>query len=266
MQEKFDEGLPIATQLMPKRFRAAMLGLFDLARGADTIADNAKLPLEVRRDTLMRLRGDLAAQRIEDLPLFALRHAHDVRAQVISGDFATALLDAFIQDTFVNRYYNLPDLQSYCHLSTASLGRGFLAIAHEENANLDASDALCIALQLLNHWRDIRADYNDLGRIYLPQDWLREAGVAPEDLAVNVSSYGLKTVYNRLDAHISLLLADARHLSPSIKNRRVALHARWLLACAQSWQKQLRSGDPLTRKISPSKRDVVFALFRALIS
>lgn len=265
MQTEYDEGLPIATRLMPKRFRAAMLGLFDLARGADTIADDAKLPLEVRCETLIRLRGDLSSHRMEELPLFALRHAHDIRAGIMPAHFSTALLDAFIQDTFVNRYYNLPDLQAYCHLSTASLGRGFLAIAQEKNANLESSDALCIALQLLNHWRDIRADYNDLGRIYLPQDWLREAGIAPEDLALNVSSYGLKTVYERLDAHISLLLADARHLSPSISNRRVAIHARWLLACAQSWQKQLRAGDPLYRNISPSKRDVLFAFLRALL-
>lgn len=261
--QNYDEGLPIATRLMPGRFRASMLGLFDLARGADNIADNPRIPLEIRRETLIRIRADIASGRIEDLPLFALRHAHDIRAQNISPHYASALLDAFIQDTFVNRYYSISELLAYCSLSTASLGRGFLDIAQQKHAHLDAADALCVALQLLNHWRDIRTDYTDLGRIYLPEDWLREAGVEPQDLAINVSSYGLKTVYQRLDAHISLLLADARFLSGSITHRRVALHARWLLECARTWQKQLREGDPLTRRISPNKREVLFALCRA---
>ncbi len=262
------DNLPIASLLMPRRWRQSMLGLFDIARGGDAIADNTALTLHERRLKIAALRESLINRDMQTLPVWALVHARDIARGHISPEYAMQLLDAFLADTFTTRYQTYTQLEQYCILSTASLGRGFLSIAGETNANTDASDALCIALQLLNHWRDLAYDARTLGRIYLPQEWITSVNAREEDILQGaLLTPAWREVLRTLDNTITEKLCTAATLSKSLKSRRLRLHTKTLLNIAHAWQAALQHQDILTHtRISPTKPMLKKALWNALIN
>lgn len=264
MFDRYD-ALPITSRLIPHPWRQSMLGLFDIARGADAIADNAALGLHERRLKLASLREGLLQHQLSTLPVWAWVHAHDIKQGTVSAEYAMHLLDAFLADTFTTRYRTFEELERYCSLSTASLGRGFLAIAGETGADGEASDALCIALQLLNHWRDLGEDARTLGRIYMPQEWILAAGAKEEDL-LHIPSLtpAWAGVLERLDVAITEKLTQSERLAASIRHPRLRFHVRWLWHSAHAWHKALRGQDVLTHRISPTKRMALHAAWKAL--
>lgn len=265
MLERYD-SLPITSLLIPRRWRRPMLGLFDIARGADAIADDATQSLHERRLQIANIREGLLHHQLSGLPVWAWVHARDIRKGTVSAEYAMHLLDAFLGDTFTTRYQTIGELERYCLLSTASLGRGFLAIAGEENADTDASDALCVALQLLNHWRDLGEDARTLGRIYLPQEWVHEARAREEDILQHNASLtpAWTQVLQTLGTHIALKLERASLLAPSIRHKRLRFHVRWLWHMANAWHHALQDQDVLTQRITPTKKMALQAAIKAL--
>ena len=111
------------------------------------------------------------------------------------------------------------------------IGRILLHIVDEADPeNLRLSDLICTALQILNHCQDVKEDYLELGRVYLPADRLERHGVSDVDLEAPRVSAGLKRVlaelcdmlHERFDIHHvtiqpeieRLHRADATHLLP----------------------------------------------------
>lgn len=87
------------------------------------------------------------------------------------------LITAFESDQVKNRYASWEELLGYCKLSADPVGRLVLMVLGERRdaAAFAASDAICTALQLTNHWQDVRRDYLERNRIYLPSDcWSSE--------------------------------------------------------------------------------------------
>src|SRR5260370_37370067 len=80
----------------------------------------------------------------------------------------------------------------YCRYSAAPVGRQLLDLHGESRATWPASDALCSALQVLNHLQDCAADYRALDRVYLPLADLEAAGCGVEILAEPAASPGLR--------------------------------------------------------------------------
>ena len=83
------------------------------------------------------------------------------------------LLDAFAQDVVKDRYASFDELMDYCRRSADPVGRLLLHLFDAATPeNLRRSDAICSALQLINHWQDVGIDVEKghNGRIYLPQD------------------------------------------------------------------------------------------------
>jgi hydroxysqualene synthase len=248
------DALPIVTRLLPRRMSRSMLGLFDIARGADAIVDDPTLTLLERRLQIAQLREGLLQCDVTQLPMWALVHARDISRERVSPEFAMQLLDGFLSDTFTMRYDSYDQLTRYCRLSCAPLGRGFLAIAGEDSADLEASDALCTALQLLNHWRDVASDVRSLGRIYLPQEWLQEAGAKEEDfISATQLPPAWAEVLRRLESEIIVLLEQAKPLAMSIRRAALRFQVRWLLHAAYQWQQALSGSDVIAQRISPTR-------------
>ena len=99
-----------------------------------------------------------------------LVHAHD-------------LLDAFVQDVTQRRYETWEALIGYCRLSAMPVGRFVLDVHGEDRAVWPLSDALCAALQVINHLQDCAKDYAAIDRVYLPTANLEAAGIGVEALA-----------------------------------------------------------------------------------
>jgi squalene synthase HpnC len=84
------------------------------------------------------------------------------------------LIKAFEQDQTVSRYDTWEQLIGYCRLSADPVGRLVLMIAGESRDDdlFVLSDAICTALQLTNHWQDVRRDILERDRIYIPREFI----------------------------------------------------------------------------------------------
>src|SRR5437016_6129906 len=78
------------------------------------------------------------------------------------------------------------------HSGLLSVCRFVLDVHGESEAIWPMNDALCTALQIINHLQDCGRDYRALDRVYLPLDALTEAGAAVEDLGRPQSSAALR--------------------------------------------------------------------------
>src|SRR5262249_24659360 len=93
------------------------------------------------------------------------------------------LLSAFRQDVTTARYATEADLFDYCRRSANPIGRMMLRIFDADGpANVAASDAICTALQLINFWQDVAADWVK-GRVYLPAEHRERFGVTDAHIA-----------------------------------------------------------------------------------
>jgi phytoene/squalene synthetase len=83
---------------------------------------------------------------------------------------------------------------------------------------LEQSDAICSALQLINFYQDIIQDYTEQDRIYLPQDELTIAKLQEVDL-LQADTQHLAPLLNSLYQRVKDLMKDGVLLGASIKGR-----------------------------------------------
>ncbi|MGW1082397.1 squalene synthase HpnC [Kitasatospora sp. NPDC002522] len=102
------------------------------------------------------------------------------------------LIEANRVDQTTTRYPEYADLLHYCTLSADPVGRLVLALAGRATPErIELSDAICTALQIVEHLQDVAEDLGR-GRIYLPQEDLVAFGVTEDDLAAPTASRGVR--------------------------------------------------------------------------
>jgi len=176
------ENFPVASRFIPAEKRIALAAIYAFARQADDVAD-AAAPSEDR------LR---ALDAIEDAFLRALDG--DPRGPVLTALADTVerhrlptepfldLLGAFRLDARDATFRTWDDLLAYCRGSANPVGRLVLALYDIDDPQaLQASDAVCTALQLTNFWQDLGADLTR-GRLFLPLDDLNHFALSRENL------------------------------------------------------------------------------------
>ena len=181
------ENFPVASFLLPPALREPVAAIYWFARNADDFADEGDRSAAERHALLAAYQSELDAIERGDPtqhPVFVrLRTviaAHDLPLQLFRD-----LLDAFIQDIDKERYADFAELMDYCRRSADPVGRLLLHLFGQATSeNLTRSDAICSALQLINHWQDVGIDAgkNTNGRIYLPQDDMARYGVREGDV------------------------------------------------------------------------------------
>src|SRR4029077_11748259 len=107
------------------------------------------------------------------------------------------LISAFKQDAVKPRYESWAELLDYCDRSAAPVGRYLLDLHGEDKSLYPFSDALCNALQVINHLQDCGKDYAEMDRVYLPLTWMRAENASVEHLARPSLSPGLRHVIDR---------------------------------------------------------------------
>ncbi|MEQ8701816.1 MAG: squalene/phytoene synthase family protein, partial [Bauldia litoralis] len=137
--------------------------------------------------------------------------------------------------------------------SAAPVGRFLLDLHGCSTAAYPASDALCNALQVINHLQDCQDDYRSLDRVYLPQDWMAEEGAEVGDLDRAETSPGLRRVIDRCLDRTQALLAEARPLPGRLSSRRLAMEAAAIHRLAERLCVLLRRDDPLATRVALSK-------------
>ncbi|MCW8916339.1 MAG: squalene/phytoene synthase family protein [Magnetovibrio sp.] len=240
-----DENFPVASFLLPKWSRPHVLTFYDFVRGADDIADAFELSPDQKREQLTALsvsleagEGALAASLVET----GVRSIH-----------AQDLLKAFLWDVDHPRTDDWAALMAYCQLSAAPVGRYLIDLLGGIDGEYAPSDALCAALQVLNHIQDIKDDFNQLDRVYVPCDWMHAEGVALDELTAPQSSQNLRRVLDRMLDGVDALLIEAQPMTKTIKSRSLAREAGGILAIARGLSHELRQRDPLTERVELSK-------------
>jgi farnesyl-diphosphate farnesyltransferase len=174
------------------------------------------------------------------------QHCHDI-------------LHAFRLDAVKLRYRDWDDLMGYCRYSASPVGRQLLDLHGESPTIWPASDALCSALQVLNHLQDCADDHRRLDRVYLPLEDLGAEGAGAEALAARVSSPGLRRVLDRLLDRTAELVDQARGLPPLVAARGLRWESAVIVELAGRLLRRLRHGDPVAARVALSKSDFVAA-------
>jgi phytoene synthase len=176
------ENFPVASILLPRALREPVAAIYAFARTADDFADEGERTVAERLALLDGFQHQLDAiedGQTPDKPLFQ-RLARVVAAHRLPLHPFRDLLDAFSQDVDQSRYATYEELLDYCRRSANPVGRLLLHLFRANTpANLAYSDAICSALQLVNHWQDIGIDATKpVPRIYLPSEDLAYYGVS----------------------------------------------------------------------------------------
>jgi len=187
------ENFPVASILLPAALRPAVSAIYVFARSADDFADEGDLPAAERQRLLAEYQQEL--DRIEhgapsDHPIFQRLRPPIERYQLPLQLFRD-LLDAFSQDVVKDRYASFAELMDYCRRSANPVGRLMLHLFNAATPeNLPRSDAICTALQLINHWQDVGIDIGKgpNSRIYLPQDEMARFQVTDATLSSRLAN------------------------------------------------------------------------------
>jgi squalene synthase HpnC len=249
-----DENFPVASRLIAPRHRAAVMAFYRFVRAADDVADNPQASPETRLALLEQMRASLAGESDAVPEGVALRAS--LAERDLSPIHALELLEAFRLDCTKARYADWGELMDYCRYSAMPVGRFVLAVHGEPPSLWAMNDALCAALQVINHLQDCGKDYRELGRVYIPEDALAQAGIGAGALAAPAAAPGLKDVIAGLARRNAALLRQARPFARAIRDSRLALEVDLIQTLAEDLNRLLESRDPLSQPVHHSKADI----------
>ena len=202
MITKGSKSFSLAARLFDSDTRDAAFFLYGWCRYCDDQVDQAGLDesseqLEQRLSTLSEAtRSAFSGAAQEQAVFIAMQYI--VKRYSIPAHYALELIEGMAMDARATRYQTFNNLSLYCYRVAGTVG---LMMSHvmglrDEQALKHAAD-LGIAMQLTNIARDIIEDA-EMGRIYLPMNWLEEAEIAPEEIALPKNRRKLALVTERL--------------------------------------------------------------------
>lgn len=216
------ENFPVASILLPKRIRKPISVIYAFARTADDFADEGDLSQAERLNQL-----DSFSHALEQLkqgeyqgndPIFIALEDVISRHQLPIALFDD-LLTAFRQDVVKSRYTDFAEVLDYCHHSADPVGRLLLHLVISPSEHqLQQSDAVCTALQLINFYQDIVQDFREQNRVYIPQTELGAAYLRESDLIAG-NSQDIAPVIRSLYQRTAAIMQQGYHLGASLKGR-----------------------------------------------
>jgi squalene synthase HpnC len=253
-----DENFPVASFLIAPKHRPPVLAFYKFVRAADDVSDNASAAPEEKLALLEQMRQSLVGESDAVAEGVALRTVLAERG--LSAVHALDLLEAFRRDCTKLRYRDWDDVIDYCRYSAMPVGRFVLDVHGESQSLWPANDALCAALQVINHLQDCAKDYRELNRVYIPEPMLAEAGIGAAALGEDKADPALSGVISALARKNAELLDTSRPFARGIQDGRLALEVDLIQTLADDLNGTLMNRDPLSQPVHHSKMDVA-ALF-----
>jgi squalene synthase HpnC len=185
MPNQHYENFPVASPLLPAHLRAPVRVIYAFARSADDLADEGDATPELRLAALGAYTAELQRIDANQAPQTGLfqQLADTLQDYGLATQPFHDLLSAFSQDVVQTRYQTFEELFDYCARSANPVGRIMLGLfTQDQPQNLERSDAICSALQIINFLQDVAIDW-DKARVYLPQEDLHRFGVSEQQIA-----------------------------------------------------------------------------------
>ncbi len=252
-----DENFPVASWLINQRHRPAILAFYEFVRVADDIADHPELSSTEKISRLDRLESTLLGANDDEPEGVALRAI--LHSRELSARHAQDLLSAFRQDATKLRYASWDELIDYCSRSAMPVGRFVLDVHGEARDTWPASDALCAALQIINHVQDCAKDYRALNRVYIPLDALTASGTGVEALGNAQASPALRSCLRGLVGRTSALLDESRGFEAKVADTRLALEISVIQSLASQLLAILKVRDPLADRVHLTKAEALLS-------
>jgi squalene synthase HpnC len=188
---KHGENFTVVSWFLPRELRAPMFAVYAFCRFTDNLGDDPDAEPQERLERLDTWQADLERTFDGSQPQHPINVAlqHVAESKPLRADPFRRLIEANRLDQRKSRYESFQDVLKYCDLSANPVGEMVLALwdidteTDEGRYRRDLSDATCTALQIANHWQDVRRDYLDAGRLYLPLDEIQGFGLSEEEIA-----------------------------------------------------------------------------------
>jgi squalene synthase HpnC len=249
-----DENFPVASFLIAPRYRAPVMAFYKFVRAADDVSDSATAAPEEKLQLLEQMRLSLVGESDVVPEGVVLRTI--LAERLLSPVHALDLLEAFRRDCTKLRYRDWDDLIDYCRYSAMPVGRFVLDVHGESQSLWPANDALCAALQVINHLQDCAKDFSELNRVYIPEPMLAAAGIGVEALGQDKANPALAGVISVLARKNAGLLEASRPFARGIQDGRLALEVDLIQTIAEDLTRLLMNRDPLSQPVHHSKMDV----------
>ncbi|MET9061761.1 squalene synthase HpnC [Streptomyces antibioticus] len=229
-----DENFPVAPFFLPRAWRDDLMAVYGFARLVDDIGDgdlapggaDARLlgvaPADADDRTVLLDAFEADLLRVFDgeprHPLLRRLRPTVRRRSLDPGPFLD-LIAANRQDQLVTRYETYDDLAAYCALSANPVGRLVLAVTGTATPErVRRSDAVCTALQIVEHLQDVS---EDLGRdrVYLPAEDMKRFHVGESDLAADSAGASVRALVAYEAQRAGGLLNEGAPLVGSVHGR-----------------------------------------------
>jgi len=244
-----------ASLLLPARVCAPASALYAYCRLADDEIDLGTDPLQALRGLQRRL-GDVYAGRPQAIDVDRAL-ASVVHRFAIPRELLDALLEGFLWDTTGREYETLEDVMDYGARVAGTVGAMMALVMGTRSSHaLARACELGVAMQLTNIARDVGEDARN-GRLYLPQAWLREAGVDPQSWLSNpVFNDAIGRVVKRLLTVADELYTRAEQgIAALPRDCRPAIHAARLVYAEIGRQIERQGLDSVNnRAVVPRQR------------
>jgi phytoene synthase len=240
--ERGSRSFTRAAALLAPEIRDAGYQLYAWCRHCDDVIDDQALgravPESVRRartgtqaERLAELRA-LTTAALDGQPVAQIEYrglARIVARYQIPRQHPFELLDGMAMDVDGRRYRTIDELIVYCYHVAGVVG---VMMAHimgiRDAETLKRAEDLGIAMQLTNIARDVMDDADE-GRVYLPLQWLAEAGVDPEAVSRPVHRAAIAAVVARL-----LDVAETRYARADEGIAHLPFRSAWSIAAARA--------------------------------
>jgi squalene synthase HpnC len=260
---KTQENFPVASRLIAPGLRAPILAYYRFARAADDVADHPTLEQPLKFELLDGLEATLLGRTDRDPAALPLRG--ELSARALSPQHALDLLTAFRLDVTKRRYQDWGELMHYCRYSAMPVGRFVLEVHGESHATWEASDALCSALQVINHLQDCAKDYQALDRVYVPLDALTRHGLGVEALSAPRATPELRACLQSVARQTKSLLPQADQLPHVVRDLRLGIETAVIAAVARKLTEWLLERDPLSERVHLTRVEASWVATAAVV-
>jgi farnesyl-diphosphate farnesyltransferase len=264
-KDRSGENFPVGSWLIRRSLRPHVFAFYRFARTADDVADAPDLAPEEKLRRFDRMASVLDGGSGEDAPAATAMRV-SLAATSVPAAHCHELLAAFRQDAVKPRYADWAELMGYCRLSAAPVGRYLLDLHRESHDTWPASDALCAALQVINHLQDCAEDYRALDRVYIPLDMLAAEGLNVQVLTTPFANPAFRRVLDRAIDGTWPLIDRARALPGGIKSAGLRRESAVIVALASRLLGQLARRDPLAERVKLGPLQIAVAALTGLVA